>query len=126
MLFLVVCLGCGDVKSVKGGTSGILLIDDTAMSDMQITFYQKDVSESDPVGFAVSTGAGRFEMLQNGATGPLYLPAGEYRCTVETAGAPLDLPKEYLDPNETPVIVNWKEDEPMLVVKVELKDGAGK
>lgn len=125
MLLLVVCLGCGEVKSVKGGTSGILLIDDTAMSDMQITFYQEDVSPPKPVGFAISTGAGRFEVLQNGAAGPLYLPAGEYRCTVETAGAPIDLPKEYLDPNETPVMVNWTEDEPMLVVKVEVGKGRG-
>lgn len=110
--------GCSDVKPVKGGTSGVLIVGSQPMSDMQITLYKNGVTPPESVGFGVTTSAGRFELLQNGAIGPLHLAPGEYRCTVETAGAPVDLPKEYLQPNETPVVIDWTGGESLLEVKV--------
>lgn len=118
ILLFALCIGCGGVRSVKGGTTGTLMIGDKTMSDMQITFYKKDVSPPEAVGFGVSTEAGRFELLLNGAKGPLYLPTGEYRCTVETAGAPIELPKEYLRPDQTPVIVNWTAGDPSITINL--------
>lgn len=120
LLLALVCAGCGGVKSVRGGTTGTLLVGDEPMSDMQITLYKQDATSTEPVGFAMSGPGGAFELLQNGAKGPLYLPTGEYRCTVESAGAPVQIPQEYLRPDKSPLVVNWNAGDKPIEVKVPL------
>jgi hypothetical protein len=50
---------------------------------------------------------GAFELVANGAQGPLWLSPGEYRCTLESAGAPVQFPMEYAQADTTPLTISW-------------------
>jgi len=99
--------GCGRVKPVTGGTIGILHAGDDYLSDIQVTVHKVDGSSLQPIGFAVTAADGSFELVSNGAKGALWLSPGEYRCTLESAGAPVQIPKEYAQPDTTPLKVSW-------------------
>ncbi|MGE3315657.1 MAG: hypothetical protein AB7O26_11120 [Planctomycetaceae bacterium] len=110
VLALALCLpGCG-VKPVSGGTSGLLLSGGEPLCDVQITVHRINKGELQPVGFGVSTYDGSFELVTNGAKGPLELEAGEYHCTLESVGAPIVIPGEYLRADTTPLKLDWKDD----------------
>src|SRR5262245_36355928 len=81
--------GCGGVHPVVGGTPGSLHAGDDFLSDIQVTVYQTEGGLMQAVGFGVTDHDGAFELATNGARGPLRLAPGEYRCTLESAGAPL-------------------------------------
>ena len=110
--------GCGGVKPVTGGTRGILHSGTDTFSEMQVTVHQIEGSEIHPIGFAVTKSDGAFELVSNDAEGPLVLTAGEYRCTLESAGAPLRFPKEYAKPETTPLKVTWSNGDVELDLKV--------
>jgi len=103
--------GCGGVHPVVGGTPGILHMGDELTSDIQVTVHQVDGSSMRPVGFGVTTLDGSFELVTNGARGPLWLSPGEYRFTLESAGSPVPLPKEFARPDSTPLAVVWSADD---------------
>jgi hypothetical protein len=63
------------------------------------------------VGFAVTSLDGSFELVLNGARGPLWLSPGEYRFTLESAGSPVQLPHEFAGPDTTPLSVVWSADD---------------
>lgn len=107
LVFFFVASGCGGVTPVKGGTTGTLTVGGVPVSDLQITFYRNDVSPPKEVGFGVTNSEGEFELFLPRATGPLHLPSGEYRCTVESAGAPVQIPDLYQSPEKSPLIVRW-------------------
>jgi hypothetical protein len=100
--------GCGQVQSVSGGTRGRLMAGGNPLSEIQVTVYQGNGSNSPkPLGFGVSATDGSFELVQNGAHGPLRLSPGEYCCTLESVGAPVRLANEYLHAEKTPLKVVW-------------------
>lgn len=99
--------GCGG-PSVEGGTSGVLTCGMERMSDVQLTLYQSTGSGFEPIGFAQTGPEGAFQLFTPRATGPLWLPAGEYVCTLESSGAPVRFPREYASPGTTPLKVSWK------------------
>jgi hypothetical protein len=98
--------GCGP-QPVQGGTAGHLVSAGKPLSEIQVTVFQIDGAAFKPVGFAVTTTDGSFQLLQNQARGPLVLAAGEYRCTLESAGAPIKIPKQFARPETTPLKVSW-------------------
>ncbi len=102
--------GCGGVKPVTGGTSGTLSFGDQLLSDIQVTVHQLDGTSFQNVGFGVTDRDGWFELVTNRAQGPLVLDAGEYRFTLESAGAPVQVPKEYSQAETTPLKVSWSGD----------------
>lgn len=104
----VLLTGCGS-PAVQGGTSGVLQCGTERISDIQLTLYQNTGSGFEPVGFAQTGPEGAFQLLKPRATGPLWLPTGEYVCTLESTGAPVQFPKEYASPGTTPLKVSWKE-----------------
>lgn len=116
---LLICAtaGCG-VGSVAGGTKGKLLADSVPLGDVQVTVHQINQGSTEPIGFAVTAPDGSFELVTNGAQGPLWLSAGEYRCTLESVGAPVLLPKQYLDADTTPLKVVWSETDSSLELKI--------
>jgi hypothetical protein len=109
LLMLAAALpGCG-VQSVPGGTYGTLHAGDEWLSDVQVTVHQVEGSTTRAVGFGVTTLDGTFELFTNGAQGPLWLAPGEYRCTLESAGAPLQFPEEYARADTTPLKIDWSD-----------------
>jgi hypothetical protein len=99
--------GC-DPRPVQGGTEGQLLAAGAPLSDIQLTVFQRDGSGFSPLGFGVTTTDGSFKLFLNLARGPLVLPAGDYRFTLESAGAPVEIPQQYAAPETTPLAVSWK------------------
>jgi len=99
--------GCGGVRPVPGGTKGTLRAGGQALSDIQVTVHQLDPDGMHPVGFGVTGPDGSFELVSMGAKEALWLAPGEYRLTLESAGAPVQIPKEYAQPAATPLKVSW-------------------
>jgi len=116
--FLLCALaGCG-VKTVPGGTKGTLRSEQGPLGDIQITLYQRDATEYRPIGFGVADADGQFQLFSNGAKGPLWLPPGDYRCTLESAGSPLKIPDEYAAVDSTPLAFTWSQDDEQLDLEV--------
>ena len=99
--------GCGGPQPVTGGTPGTLRVGSELLSDFQVTIHQVEGTTTEPIGFGVTGADGSFQLVTNGAQGPLWLSAGEYRCTLESAGAPLVIPKQYTQATRTPLKVTW-------------------
>jgi hypothetical protein len=110
--------GCGGVSPVAGGTQGSLVFGDQLMSDIQVSVHQLEGSAWTRIGFGVTDREGRFELLTEGAKGPLWLPAGEFRFTLETAGAPYQIPQEYGQAETTPLKVSRSGEKDELQLKV--------
>lgn len=99
--------GCG-VKGISGGTKGSISTGGVPLSEMQITAYKVVENESyEAIGFGITDSDGVFELVTNGAQGPLVLSTGEYRFTLESVGAPVLIPPDYLAANTTPLEISW-------------------
>jgi hypothetical protein len=98
--------GCGPTP-VVGGTRGSLRDAGGQLSEMQITVHRSDGGAWHPIGFGVTADDGSFALVTNGAQGPLLLPPGDYRCTLESVGAPVQIPAEYVTADSTPLQVTW-------------------
>jgi hypothetical protein len=121
-LLLVGCVlsGCGGgSRPVTGGTTGQLKFGSHVTSDVQVTLHRRVGSEFEVVGFATTDADGRFELLQPGAVGPLWLSTGNYVVTLESVGAPLVLPEKYGMPTKSSLTVDWKEDSADLLLQVD-------
>lgn len=98
---------CGGVKPITSGTDGVLHSGSVMLSDIQVTVHQVEGSTSTPIGFGVAGADGSFQLAVNEAKGPLTLVPGEYRCTLESVGAPVVILKEYTKPDTTPLKITW-------------------
>ena len=99
--------GCGGIKPVTGGTVGALKVAGQLLSDIQVTVHRVEGTATEAVGFGTTDQEGLFELVTNEAQGPLVLDAGEYRFTLESAGAPVQFPEEYSKPETTPLTKVW-------------------
>ena len=95
VVVLVSLPGCGP-RPVQGGTAGHLLSAGNPLPDVRVTVFQGEGSAYTPLGFGVTTNDGSFQLFQNQARGPLVLTAGEYHFTLESAGAPIQIPPSVL------------------------------
>jgi hypothetical protein len=93
--------GCGP-QPVAGGTTGELHAGEQPLSDVQVTVHRAEGSNWVALGFGVANSHGAFELVNNEASEPLWLPSGEYRVTLESVGAPVKIPREYTAPETTP------------------------
>lgn len=98
--------GCGP-QPISGGTQGTLRAEDGALGEVQLTVHQAEGNAWRVVGFADTAADGTFELVTVGATERLVLSAGEYRCTLESVGAPIVFPPEYTAAESTPLEVVW-------------------
>ncbi len=105
---LVTLVGCGGVHPVTGGTFGELHFGGDPLGDVQITIHQVEGSSYETIGFAATKADGSFELVTPGAKGPLHLSPGEYCCTLESVGAPIVIPREYMQAETTPLKVSWQ------------------
>lgn len=72
-----------------------------------------------PIGFGVTDAAGGFELVTNGARGALWLIPGEYRFTLESAGAPVQFANDYARAETTPLRVSWSDGDGILDLEVD-------
>jgi hypothetical protein len=107
MMMAATLPGCGGMKPVAGGTEGTLKVAGQLLSDIQVTVHQVEGGSTRPVGFGTTIADGTFKLVTNGAQGPLWLNAGEYRFTLESAGAPVQFPKDYAHADTTPLKLTW-------------------
>lgn len=113
LLLLAVCLLCGCSDSpakATGGTPGALTFADGVTSDINITIHQNSAGNFQPVGFGLTDVDGKFILYQTRAAGPLWLEPGEYVFTLESVGPSIIFPNEYLNPQSTPLRLNWTAD----------------
>ena len=103
--------GCG-TGGVSGGTPGVLKIEGQPVPEIQLKVYSGPVDSLEFRGFAVTQPDGHFGWLLPEARGPLWLPSGEYRVTVESIGPPIKLPSTYRDAKLTPLVVHWDDSQP--------------
>ena len=125
-LLLTAIVGCGRVETVpdtSGGTTGKIHNGREPLVGIQVTVYQVDGDSTEPIGVAASRLDGSFELATMDGTCACQLPAGEYRCTLESAGAPVAIPTVFAKPETTPLkIALSKEDEAIDLKVPQLKD----
>lgn len=106
VLFLAAIPGCGP-QPISGGTRGMLTTDGNPIPDVQVGVYT--AASGEQVGYAVSEPDGSFELVTADTNGPLQLDPGSYVVTLESVGAPTELPRSYLNPDSTPLRIDWNE-----------------
>jgi hypothetical protein len=106
---------------VTGGTPGTLRDAFQALAEIQVTVHRQEGSGWQPIGTAVTASDGTFELVTNGAQGPLLLEPGEYSCTLESVGSPLRLPLEYTKAHTTPLKVPWSTNDSSLNLNLQTK-----
>ena len=109
LLFIASLLtGCSDASALAtGGTPGTLTFGDGVTSDINITVHRNSAGSFQPIGFGLTDVEGKFILYQTGAAGPLWLEPGDYVFTLESVGPSIAFPKEYLNPQTTPLKLNW-------------------
>lgn len=106
LMVLAMLTGCGGPTPVRGGTTGKLHADGAGLRDIEVTVHRQAGSTWELVGSGITDRAGEFALIQPLGAGPLWLEAGEYRCTLASVGAePVLFPKDYRDPAKTPLQV---------------------
>lgn len=100
--------GCGGGPApAAGGTSGTLKFGDQVTSDMIVHVFKKNGIAFEETGFGTTQADGTFVLYKPGASGPLFLEAGEYSFTLESVGPDAEIPTEFLNPETTPLRENW-------------------
>jgi hypothetical protein len=120
-LLLAAIIGCGRVETVpdtSGGTSGKIHNGREPLVGIQVTLHQVDGDSTEPIGVAASRLDGSFELATMDGTCACQLPAGEYRCTLESAGAPITIPTEFARPETTPLKIALSKDDEAIDLKV--------
>ena len=105
--------GCGP-RPTPGGTAGRLTSGGLPLSEVQLTIHGVEGSEFRALGIAVPSSDGEFRLVTMEARGPLLLTPGEYRCTLESLGAPVVIPPEYTSPATTPWKIEWSDSSQLL------------
>jgi hypothetical protein len=88
------------------------------LAEVQVTLHRQEGSSWQYVGFADTTTDGTFELVTRGAAGPLVLPPGEYRATLESVGAPIQIPPVYTQPDSSPLAIRWSGNEGKLELQL--------
>ncbi len=120
-LLVIAIVGCGRVGSVpdtSGGTTGKIHNGREPLIGIQVTVYQVDGDSTEPIGVAASRLDGSFELATMDGTCACQLPAGEYRCTLESAGAPISIPTEFAKPETTPLKIALSNDDEAIDLKI--------
>ena len=112
LLVLVVAAGCGP-QPISGGTLGMLTTDGNPIPDVQVVVYSADSGQR--VAYAVTRPDGSFQLIAADTSGPLELDPGSYAVTLESVGAPTDLPSTYLKPESTPLRIDWNAGDRLVV-----------
>ena len=117
----VAIVGCGRVETVpdtSGGTTGKIHNGREPLIGIQVTVHRVDGDSTEAIGVAASRLDGSFELAAMDGTCACQLLAGEYRCTLESAGAPISIPVEFAKPETTPLKIALSNDDEAIDLKV--------
>ena len=120
-LLLAAIAGCGRLETVpdtSGGTPGKIHNGREPLIGIQVTVHQVDGDSIEPIAVAASRLDGSFELATMDGTSACQLPAGEYRCTLESAGAPISIPTEFAKPETTPLKIALSNDDEAIDLKI--------
>jgi hypothetical protein len=106
MIFVAAVAGCGP-RPVAGGTPGSLRAAGKPLGEVEVTVHKLEGGKWQAIGFGDVHSDGSFELVTTGARGPLALSPGEYRCTLESIGAPIVIPADYAHVGLTPLKATW-------------------
>lgn len=114
--------GCGGPQPVRGGTPGIVhVVDHEPLADVRVVVHRMLDGRPESIGFGVTQPDGTFVLYEEEAVGPLWLEAGEYRFTLESMGTSTYYwPREYDDPEHTPLQKSWMSADRQLVLEIPL------
>ncbi len=104
LILLFTLAGCADQAPTSPGTQGELLSAGGPLPEMKLTVYRVEGQQFTAIGSAVTGWDGRFGLYNLDASEPLWLVAGEYRFTLESAGAPIKVPTKYLKPDSSTLV----------------------
>lgn len=107
LIVVALVAGCGPAP-ISGGTPGLLTSDGNPIPDVQVAVYANAATDQ-RLGYGVTRADGTFELVTADGTAPLKLQPGSYVVTLESVGAPTDLPRTYLDAKSTPLKIDWTE-----------------
>ncbi|HEY3964345.1 MAG TPA: hypothetical protein VGM05_07285 [Planctomycetaceae bacterium] len=113
-LIIIAIAGCGgsdDLGPLSGGTTGKIHNGRDPLFGIQVTVHQFDGESMEPIGVAATQLDGSFELVTMDGTEACQLPAGEYRCTLASVGAPFSIPRELAEPDTTPLKIVLSGDE---------------
>ena len=117
LAMLLAIPSCGP-RPVTGGTPGTLRAGGEPTQEIQVTVHFMKDGTTRPIGFGVTAADGSFQLVEIAAKGPLALPPGDYRFTLESAGSPVQIPPEYAEPNTSPLTVSWSLADSRLVLEL--------
>jgi len=96
----LIATGCNQTTTVKGGTSGSLHAGNIAAADFEIKVYNPSGLTS--IGLGTTGPDGKFSLVEPNAAGPLLLPPGDFRFTLEYFGPEaVKIDKIYADVTKT-------------------------
>ena len=104
LLLAITATGCGPVQ-IEGGTPGRLSSGGNPIRDVELSLYPAAAAQR--IGYGVTGPEGDFHLITADSVGSLDLPPGSYRVTLESIGAPVELPSVYADRQSTPLHVAW-------------------
>ncbi|MFO0901405.1 MAG: PepSY domain-containing protein [Pirellulales bacterium] len=116
--FLATSVGCGGPRPTEGGAAGRLHSRGAGLSEIQVTVHRAEGGGFAPLAIAVPQPDGAFRLVTPDGKGPVELTPGEYRCTLESIGAPVFIPPELTKPETTPLKVNWLASDSLLDLDV--------
>jgi len=118
--------GCSERPELPGGTAGFVSCSGRPLAEVQVNGFRLLASGAfEPVGVGITDASGRFELRQSGSLEAVHLSPGDYRFTIESAGARyLVWPKEYTQPNRTPLRWNGSSGADWVLEIPEPKDGS--
>lgn len=72
---------------------------------MQVNVFD---SANKPIGRGYVASDGSFELINREGSGPLHLLDGNYRFTIESVGAEVEIPDKFTDPATTPLVIDHR------------------
>lgn len=107
LVAVLVAGGCNiqSVKPISGGTTGVLMSDSNPIPDVLVRIHRSGSGE--PIGFGITRTDGSFELVTDDSRGPLNLPPGKYVITLESVGAPTDLPDSLRHVKSSRLQIDW-------------------
>ncbi len=111
LCMILFAIGCSsEPVPIVGGTTGTLTSGGKPMSQIQVNVYD-DKNAMVPIGRGNVGYDGTFALVTHSGLDALELPAGTYFFTVESVGAEVEIPSQYTQPNETPLVVTHQDGE---------------
>ncbi len=110
LLLIVTAMACFNgctQQGISGGSIGQLLAGDVPLGQMQVIVHEPEGITPIAIGFTDASGS--FDLVAPDASRPIVLSAREYRWTVQSVGAEVEIPKKFMQPDQSDLSAVWDE-----------------